>query len=101
MVDHSGSTTEPQDAFGELARIILADHSLESVMDRVAQLTKDTVPGAHEVSVTLVERGQSKTVAFTGSLAAKLDERQYRARLRSVPRQHRGWRADPDLRHDR
>jgi len=51
MVDHSGSTTEPQDAFGELARIILADHSLESVMDRVAQLTKDTVPGAHEVSV--------------------------------------------------
>ena len=68
---------QPQDAFGELARITLADHSVDSVMDKIAALTKRAVPGAHEVSVTLVEGGTAKTVAFTGPLATKLDERQY------------------------
>lgn len=69
--------TSPQAAFQELARISLADHDLDSVMQKVAALTKSTVPGAHEVSVTLTERGHCRTVAFTGRLAIDLDERQY------------------------
>jgi GAF domain-containing protein len=68
---------QPQDAFAELGRISLAEASLESVMERIAALTKRTVPGASEVSVTLVERGKASTVAFTGALAIDLDERQY------------------------
>jgi GAF domain-containing protein len=68
---------QPQDAFAELARVTLADHSLDTVMEKVARLTKRTVPGASEVSVTLVERGRASTVAFTGQLAIELDERQY------------------------
>jgi len=71
------SSTQPQHAFEELARIALADHSLESVMTKVAALTKSTLPGASEVSVTFVEDGQPRTVAFTGALALELDERQY------------------------
>ena len=69
--------TEPQDAFAELARITLADHSLDSVMDRIAVLAKTTLGLNGEVSVTLVERGKPSTVAQTGALAVELDERQY------------------------
>ena len=68
---------QPQDAFQELGRITLSEHSLDNVMEKVAQLTKRTVPGAGEVSVTLLERGKASTVAFTGQLAVDLDERQY------------------------
>ena len=68
---------EPQDAFAELARITLADHSLDSVMERIATLTKTTLGLNGEVSVTLVERGKPSTVAQTGALALELDERQY------------------------
>ena len=70
-------TLQPQDAFAELARITLSEQSLETVMETIARLTKRTVPGASEVSVTLLERGHAKTVAFTGELAMDLDERQY------------------------
>ena len=68
---------QPQDAFDELGRIALADHSMATVMDKVAALTKATLVGADEVSVTLLERGRAKTVAFTGPVAIHLDERQY------------------------
>lgn len=64
-------------AFMELARIMLADHSLDAVMGKVAELTKQTVPGAHEVSVTFLVAGKPTTVASTGPLALQLDERQY------------------------
>ncbi len=68
---------QPQDAFAELARISLADHSLDRVMDKVAALTKATIGLQGEVSVTIVERGRPSTVASTGPLATDLDERQY------------------------
>ena len=68
---------QPQDAFAELARISLADHSLDKVMDKVAALTKTTLDLQGEVSVTIVERGRPSTIASTGSLATDLDERQY------------------------
>ena len=68
---------QPQDAFEELARITLADNDLVSVMTKIALVARDTVDGADEVSVTLVERQQFRTVAFTGQLAVDLDERQY------------------------
>jgi GAF domain-containing protein len=71
------NTLQPQDAFAELARITLSEQSLDTVMDTVARLTKRTIPGAAEVSVTIVEGGRAKTVAFTGQLAKDLDERQY------------------------
>jgi len=70
-------STQPQAAFEELARITLSDHSLESVMQKVAALAKVTISGASEVSVTFVEDEGARTVASTGELAVALDERQY------------------------
>jgi GAF domain-containing protein len=68
---------QPQQAFDELAQVRLADHSLDSVLGKIATLAQRTVPGAAEVSVTVVDRGRPTTVAFTGQLAVDLDERQY------------------------
>ena len=73
----SSDAVQPQDAFAELAGITLSEQSLDTVMDTVARLTKRTIRRAAEVSVTIVERGQAKTVASTGRLATDLDERQY------------------------
>ena len=58
---------------------MLGAEPLGAVLQRVAGLATRTVPGIDEASVTLVEDGQPRTVAFTGSLAVDLDERQYQA----------------------
>ncbi|HEX8631474.1 MAG TPA: GAF and ANTAR domain-containing protein [Catenuloplanes sp.] len=68
---------DPTDAFRELGRIKLAEISLEGVLSRVAELAKQTLPGASEVSVTLIRDRGAYTVAFTGELARTLDESQY------------------------
>lgn len=77
MADQATRAMQPQDAFRELAGVTLADHSVVTVMERIASVTKRTVPGADEVSVTLVDRGEATSVAYTGRLAIDLDERQY------------------------
>jgi GAF domain-containing protein len=68
-------------AYHELARIVVADQPLTATLTRVAEVVRDVVPGADDVSVTLVQGGKAKTVAFAGdsTLAAFLDERQYEA----------------------
>ena len=68
---------EPHIAFAELSRIKLGDTDLPAVLGRVAELAKQTLPGAADVSVTLINAGQASTVAFTGQLALALDETQY------------------------
>ena len=66
-------------AFAELSRIMLTTQSLESTLRRIAELARDTVSGAVDVSVTMLEAGRPVTVVFTGELATYLDERQYEA----------------------
>ncbi|MFD0484781.1 ANTAR domain-containing protein [Kineococcus sp. GCM10028916] len=69
-------------AFTELGRIVVGTQPLGQVLHRVAELAKDCIPGAEEVSVTLIEGGgKGHSAAFTGSLAAYLDERQYDRRF--------------------
>ncbi|NAZ88225.1 ANTAR domain-containing protein [Kineococcus sp. T90] len=73
---------EPQAAFAELGTLVVGETPLSQVLARVAELAKACVPGAEEVSVTLLEgdKGESgRSAAFTGRLAATLDERQYAA----------------------
>lgn len=65
-------------AFAELGRTNLAENDLHSVLTRVAELARRTVPGAEEVSVTLVRGRTTQTAAYTGDLARGLDEWQYR-----------------------
>ena len=65
------------DAFAQLGRIKLAETDLDGVLQLVADLAKRTIPGADEVSVTLVRGKQAHTAVFTGDLATSLDECQY------------------------
>ncbi|RJK96144.1 GAF and ANTAR domain-containing protein [Vallicoccus soli] len=81
MAEHDGPDAQqqlldPQTAFHELSQILLGS-PLGEVLERVASLAKRTVPGADEVSVTLLDGEQARSVAFTGDLAVHLDERQY------------------------
>jgi GAF domain-containing protein len=67
----------PSEAFAEFGRVKLADHSLEDILEKLATLVRRTIPGAAEVSVTLLTGGHATTAAYTGGLALSLDERQY------------------------
>jgi GAF domain-containing protein len=70
---------DPRAAFAELSRIMLGEQPLSATLARVAELAKRTIPGAAEVSVTLMQDGDVESAAFTGPLATQLDERQYEA----------------------
>jgi GAF domain-containing protein len=78
----AGGAQPPQDpraAFAELSRIMVGEQPLSATLARVAELAKQTIPGAAEVSVTLMQDGDVESAGFTGPLAAQLDERQYEA----------------------
>jgi GAF domain-containing protein len=66
-------------AYRELASIVLADQPLTATLTRIAELARDVVAGAEDVSITVIRDGKPRSVAFAGSneLALKLDERQY------------------------
>jgi GAF domain-containing protein len=68
---------DAQAAFDELARVVLSEHTMDGLLQRVAELAKGVVPGAREVSITLVGKDKATTVVATGDLAIALDERQY------------------------
>jgi GAF domain-containing protein len=78
-VEHAGRASDPRVAFAELSKIMLGAQPLSATLMRVAELAKQTIPGAAEVSVTLMEGGAVSSVSFTGALAVQLDERQYTA----------------------
>jgi hypothetical protein len=66
-----------QFAFDELGRLSFAEHSLESVLQRVTALAAQVLPGEPVTSVTIIDRGRPATVAASGELAQRLDEVQY------------------------
>ncbi|MFD0481460.1 ANTAR domain-containing protein [Kineococcus sp. GCM10028916] len=69
---------QPGEAFTELGQLVIGSQPLTQVLSRVAELAKACVPGAEEVSVTLLEGDSgARSAAFTGDLAVHLDERQY------------------------
>ncbi|MEV7623938.1 GAF and ANTAR domain-containing protein [Actinoplanes sp. NPDC089786] len=70
---------DPHQAFAELGRIRLSETDLGGVLARVAELAKQTLDGADEVSVTLVTGPDARTATFTGDVALDLDETQYEA----------------------
>ncbi|MEV4618812.1 GAF and ANTAR domain-containing protein [Asanoa sp. NPDC049573] len=68
---------DPTEAFAALGRVKLSETDLNGVLMKVAELAQRTIPGAEEVSVTLVRGGQAHTAAYTGAVALRLDEWQY------------------------
>jgi GAF domain-containing protein len=61
----------------QLAGIALSEHSLHSVLQTVADLTSQVMPGDIEASVSLLVADKATTVVYTGQLALDLDESQY------------------------
>jgi GAF domain-containing protein len=68
----------PTDPFAELGRIKFNETTFGGVLTRVTDLATRTIPGAGQVSITLVGTGGAHTAAYTGPLALTLDEMQYR-----------------------
>ena len=66
-----------QEALVELASVVLQDKTLSDVLDHVAAIAKRAIPGADEVSMTLVRDDRGFTAAYTGQLALDADELQY------------------------
>jgi GAF domain-containing protein len=77
MSGEDRSALPPQEAFDQLARIVLSEHSIESVMTAISEIAKRLLPGVDDASVTFVRNGKAQTVACTGPLALAMDERQY------------------------
>jgi GAF domain-containing protein len=68
---------DPLVALAELSRTRLDDSTLDDILDRVVTLARRAVPGADEVSLTLVSDNGPYTAAYTGDTAFKLDQQQY------------------------
>src|SRR3954447_15801023 len=84
MASTSASDRDPMHAFAELALITVDASPPEQTLRRVAELAKQTLAGAEDVSLTVVEDGQPRSMVFTGRLAIDLDERQYDLGFRPV-----------------
>jgi GAF domain-containing protein len=69
---------DPTEAFAALGRIKLSETDLPGVLKKISELAQRTIPGAEEVSVTLVRGTGAHTAAYTGDIALTLDERQYK-----------------------
>ena len=72
---------ETTDAFVELGRIRFSETDLPTALAKVADLARCTIPGADDVSVTLVAAEGVHTAAFTGRRAMTVDEWQYQRGL--------------------
>ena len=70
---------DPTEAFAALGRIKLSDTDLNGVLRQISELAQRAIPGATDVSVTLVRNTGAHTAAFTSDLALSLDEWQYDA----------------------
>jgi GAF domain-containing protein len=68
---------DPTGAVAELYRVVGSEQELTKTLQDVVALTKRRIPGADEVSITLVRHENAHTVAATGLLAVRLDEMQY------------------------
>ncbi|NAZ84033.1 ANTAR domain-containing protein [Kineococcus sp. R8] len=82
MTERTGSAGSVDDGLRDgliaLSRIPFGTQSLTEVLRRMAELAVAAVPGADEVSITLLDaQDRAQTVAFSGDLATVLDERQY------------------------
>jgi len=71
-------SVDVQRAFEDLARLSVAEHSLQSLVQRVSDVAARLLPGDPHTSVTVVTDRRPRTVASSGQLATDLDEVQYR-----------------------
>jgi GAF domain-containing protein len=75
--DYSTGPIDARAAVAQLGRIVLDTESVDSLLQRVADLAKQVLPGVDEASVTLITNDKATTAVYTGPLALDLDESQY------------------------
>jgi GAF domain-containing protein len=68
---------DPAEALERLGRLTLREMSMDSLLQTVADLAKQVMPGKPEASVSLLVRDRPTTIVSTGQLATDLDETQY------------------------
>ena len=68
---------DPVDALERLGRLALREHCMKSLLQSVAELATEVMPGNPEASVSLLINDRSSTAVFTGRLALDCDESQY------------------------
>jgi GAF domain-containing protein len=64
-------------ALDDLCRLLLAEETPPSMMQRIVDVVQQAMPAGAEVSITLVRDERPITAAFSGELAEVLDESQY------------------------
>jgi GAF domain-containing protein len=67
----------PVEVLEQLGRLSLREHTMQSLLQSVADLTKRVMPGNPEASVSLLINDKPSTVVATGKLATDCDESQY------------------------
>jgi GAF domain-containing protein len=77
MANSQSQPVNPAEALERLGRLSLRQHSMESLLRSVVDLTKTVMPGDTEASITLLVKDRPATVVHTGQLALDLDETQY------------------------
>jgi transcriptional regulator with GAF, ATPase, and Fis domain len=68
---------DPRTAFEELGRLVLAEQSMQSVLQKVVDLAKQLTAASVEVSIGLMSHDKAASPVYTGPLARDLDESQY------------------------
>jgi transcriptional regulator with GAF, ATPase, and Fis domain len=71
------SSSDIHDALAALGGVPFDWTSSDAMLQRVAELAKQVIPGVAEASLTLVVDDKATTAAYTGALALDLDESQY------------------------
>ncbi len=66
------------EALGAVARSLRTEENLQDTLHGIVQAARDTIPGAEDVGLALVERGRIVTVAQTSERIRLADEAQYR-----------------------
>jgi GAF domain-containing protein len=68
---------DPVEALEQLSRLALRENCMKSLLQSVAELAKEVMPGNPEASVSLLINDRSSTAVSTGQLALHCDESQY------------------------
>jgi GAF domain-containing protein len=66
-----------QELLRDLARVALADRTLEDILGEITTLASRGIPGAEATSITLLRGDKAFTAAYDGEMALAADELQY------------------------
>jgi GAF domain-containing protein len=77
VTSDSSAPLDPRQALEQLGSLMLREHSMDTLLQRVVDLTKVVMPGNPEASLLLMVGDKPTTAVFTGRLAMDCDEIQY------------------------